>query len=158
MASFTNRIYMIRRKIEEASTELELLREGVAPFKTAVDRVDETIKNAGEKVTINPKDFYGAERGSGPGYSTWPTQQSGEEAFRVLCCFNPDSVRAVMLASLEEFYSSSPTLADPKRVKELESELRKLQVQEEDLITEALAAGERIARRPNADVGVILGL
>ena len=156
--SYSKRVDDLRQKIQQVTSELEGLREGVAPFKVAVERMDAAIGAAAAKVSIYPSHFSGASRAEGPGYSAWPTETSGEEAFRILCRFNPDAVRAAMLTSLEEHYAAGLTMADPKRESALGVELRKLHVQEEELITEALAAGERIARRSDADVSVILGL
>lgn len=163
------RVSEIRAKVDTLRAEIESLREGVKPLEKAKQLLLTHVDRAAAEVEAAPVDM---AKGRGQPYryiSNALTLAFGEQgsaltidpahtAFAFACRFNREAVVGYLMSELEEFYASAPTIKDPAKIEKLQTELRALLKEEEALITEAKRLGEPIARRSDADVGVILGL
>lgn len=174
MSKYEKRVAEIRAKVEKLKEEIEDLREGVRPLEKAKQLLLTRVDLAAAEVQASPGDLArgygnpyrhltnnltlvgGAERADGAAIGL--VADPAHTSFAFACRFNREGVLGFLTAELEEFYASAPTIKDPAKIEKLQTELRALLKEEEALITEAKCHGAPIARRADADVGVILGL
>ena len=146
----------IRSRIDRIRTDLENLRAGVRPLERAKELLIRHIEAAAGLIEPAPQNVAG-HRGE-PYYYAGHSQDPARAGFAFACRFNRAAVENSLMAELEEFYADAPTIKDPDKIEKLQTELRALLSEEEALVVEAKRRGDPIARRADADVGVILGL
>jgi len=149
MTDYTPKVRRIREQIKTITSQISVLRHGVAPKAAALEGIDHHIAIEAARVNINAEAFVGP--GNGEAVSIYP-----ESAHAVICRFFPDQVRKVLREEVDAFYADSPAIADDKAREKLEAELLDLERTEEGLIREAAAARQHIARRNNVNPAVLL--
>lgn len=80
----------------------------------------------------------------------------------LLCWLIPEIVRKRAIAHIDELYKARPeglpTLERDTRLAQIDEQILELELQEEELISEAEAGGMAIARRVDVDPRVVLGM
>jgi hypothetical protein len=159
------------RAIQETPAQLEKLRANIVqlqeerpkiekasvPRDEALDLIERTISHNASRVTP----MYGVLLRPGENAAALDLVPNGHVA-AALCSFLPNLVRNKLIAEvdrqLEERPSGLPTAERPAALAKIDAAIRKLGVEEEQIITEAEAAGIDLARRGDADPRIVLSV
>lgn len=147
-------IEKLRERVAEIAARLSASEDPVRPKAQAYESADDMIDSLAETAPIYGHQFaMGGRR---------PRLDEAEDVLRFVTWLDPERAKARLHAVIDEFYDSLDG-SIPVDSPELRAELSKLadekfqlEVEEERLITDAIAQGYRIARRGDADPRAVL--
>jgi hypothetical protein len=149
----------IRKRIEAAIAELDVLKRAPAPSSDIEARVRGYVRGLAPKV-----------RGVGVGERlsiAWPGAQGGNQYISEHTCdplalvaaLFPDRMLALVMGEVERMANDPlPVAQRAPRVAAIECELEELHRVEEALVAAAIAAGQPVHRSPSAPPSAVLGV
>jgi hypothetical protein len=159
----------LRERIAETNERLATLEDAPVPKSEYQQRVSQWIDR--QAANFRPEYAVSPLRDVRPRFdevsiAELPVRSSGgpevavADAGAVLCWLLGDEIKRRLGEVIEsaDLETGPPTADRPKLRRDLEAELRRLELAEEALICDADAAGFNILRRPDADAAVILSL
>lgn len=161
----------LRGRIADAQDRLAELDEAPVPRSEYLERIGGWIDGKARTFAESAEYQVSALRGPAPRFDdvllgSMPVRGSGgpdvavADAAPLLCWLMGDEIKAKLAETINAagFEAGPPSADRPKLRRDLEAELRKLELAEERMIEEASEAGIDIPRRHDADPAVILAL
>lgn len=146
----------LRAEIVQLGEERAKIKEDSVPRDEALEAIARAIEHNASWVTPN----YGVLVRPGANPAELDLVPNGRVA-SALCSFFPDLVRNRLVEEvdrhLEERPPGIPTAERPAALAEIDAAIRKLGVEEEEIIVAAEAAGIELDRREDADPAIVLG-
>ena len=153
----SERLAKLRAEIVQLGEERAKIEGASVPRDEALDLIERTISHNASRVGST----YGFLLRPGTSPADLDLVPNGQVA-SAFCSFLPDLVREKLIAevdrNLAERPSGLPTEERPAALAEIDAAIRKLGVEEEQIITEAEAAGIELDRREDADPAIVLGV
>lgn len=164
MSSATSSIAEIREMIAALKAEREAIRAAPVPLSEAGALIDTMLDR-----WAHASQFGGAERitaaamcGQAPNIELHSPRSTLADTLALLSPLLHRHLREALISELEARYAESPPGLPAgerqRRLAELDSEIVRLEVLEEEAISVAAAGGLDVARRPDASPAALLGL
>lgn len=155
---YTTEVERLRRKIRATQVEVEDLELGRRTLGEAKQRIGDWVDR--EAARVNSFQLVASATVDGPLETAAFHQHAGESLAGYLCWLDPERMKQQLSAELEahadELCSDTPAKDRAVALKKAQTELAKLEREEERLIVEAQTAGISIERRPDVTPEVIL--